>query len=177
MLSRSGVTGQWDYVLIGDGSGSSFDREAGWASVLIERITLQRFVWTGFMNRGTVNIAEMMAYLQPLEWLADQAERERAGGGKTRAYQVHILTDSQYCEGRGGGRFAQGQKNAGFWGVFDVFARLGFVLNWHWIPRGDNALHEYCDALSKACRKRGKALDKNDAPLTGRVYEICPAGG
>jgi hypothetical protein len=40
LLEEIGID-QWDFILIGDGSGSSFDHECGWGSVAIDRITLE----------------------------------------------------------------------------------------------------------------------------------------
>src|SRR4051812_31047554 len=61
LLARLGI-GSWDFVIVGDGSGSGYHSEAGWAAVSVERATGERLVWDGAVNRGTVNFAEVMAY-------------------------------------------------------------------------------------------------------------------
>lgn len=171
----------WDIILIGDGSGSNWSKEAGWASVSIEKLTMERLVHAGMVSRGTVNFAEMMAYLQPLEWLASrEADRRKKKTVQTRAYHVHIMTDSEYCRSTGTGAGRMMQKNAGLWAVFDVFARHGFVLHWHWIPRESCDLNRYCDKLSKMARKLVKKYNlqdrmTEDGAETRTVYEINPA--
>lgn len=180
LLLRHGVK-NWDIVIVGDGSGSSWSREAGWASVSIEKVTMERLVHAGMVNRGTVNLAEMMAYIQPLEWLASrESDRKKEKGGTTRAFNVHIFTDSDYCRQTGNSSNRMMTKNAGLWAVFDVFARHGFVLNWHWIPRESCDLNRYCDKLSKMARKLIKGYNLQDRMAetgaeTRTVYEVNPS--
>ncbi len=170
----------WDFLIVGDGSGSNWNREAGWASVSIEKLTMERMVWEGAVNRGTVNLAEIMAYLQPLEWLATREVEKRKEGGSTRALNVHIVTDSDYCRRTGNSSSRTMEKNAGLWTTFDAFRRHGFVLYWHWIPREDCDLNRFCDKLSKMERlmqKKYNPLDVLEAEQTETrtVYEINPS--
>ncbi len=179
LLSRLGVK-DWDFVLIGDGSGSNWQKEAGWASVSIEKLTGERLVHAGAVNRGTVNFAEMMAYLQPLEWLASRETERRKQKGPTRAYHVHVVTDSEYCRSTGSGPGRMMAKNAGLWAVFDVFTRHGFVLHWHWLPRENCDLNRYCDKLSKMARKLVKGYNLQEKMMetgadTRTVYEVNPS--
>jgi ribonuclease HI len=182
VLARLGIAEDgWDVVLLGDGSGSNWNREAGWASVSVERVTMERLVWHGAMNKGTVNFAEMMAYLQPLNWLASREEDRRKRGGRHRAYRVHVITDSDYCRATGSSANRVLAKNGPLWAVFDVFARQGFVLTWHWIPRDGCGLNGYCDRLSKLARLLTKKYNLQetmearggDGP-TRTVYDINP---
>lgn len=175
----------WDVLIIGDGSGSNWSKEAGWASVSIERVTLERLVHAGFVNRGTVNLAEMMAYVQPLDWLSGrEADRRKEKKTPIRAFQVHIVTDSDYCRATGSGPGRMMMKNAGLWAVFDVYARHGFVLHWHHVHGHKEgagcALNKYCDQLSKLARKLGKGYNLQDrlhttGAETRTVYEINPS--
>lgn len=142
----------WDYLLVGDGSGSTWKREIGWSSVMAERATQERTVWGGMANRGTVNFAEIMAYLQPLEYLATREIDRREKGGLYKAYNVHIVTDSEYCQKTGSARGQTPKKNSGLWSIFDVFKRVGFCLHWHWIRRESCGLNRLTDALSKGFR-------------------------
>lgn len=170
----------WDILIVGDGSGSNWDREAGWAATSVERVTMERKVWAGAMNRGTVNVAEVMAYLQPLEWFAARERDRRQKKQPTRAYQVHILTDSEYCRQAGASGGVGAGTNAGLWAAFGAFARLGFVLHWHHIPRNSCGLHEFADSVSKLARRRVKGyhweqvLSATDDHTT-TVYDVNPA--
>ena len=144
---------EWDLLLIGDGSGSNWTRESGWASVSIERTTLERRVWFGSMNCGTVNFAEMMAYLQPLNWYASVELNNRKKSGGVRFRNVHIITDSKYCGEQGNKKDLFPKKNSALWKIFGDFQRHGILLHWHWIPRDTVELNAYADKLSKDARK------------------------
>jgi len=183
LLKDHGVK-NWDFLIVGDGSGSNWNREAGWGAVSIEKITMERLVWTGTMNKGTVNFAEMMAYQQPLSWLAAREEDRRAKRAvKYRAYQVHIFTDSDYCRQTGNSKNRLVAKNGALWAAFDSYVRQGFVLNWHWIPRGSVALNSYCDRLSKLARLLMKKYNLQEKLETEHscggvprtVYDINPS--
>lgn len=173
----------WDFLLVGDGSGSNWDREAGWASVSIEKVTGERVVWNGAMNKGTVNFAEMMAYLQPLNWLATREEERRSSGKvRTRGYHVHIITDSQYCTDTGKSANRLLKKNGPLWALFDILTRMGFVLHWHWLRRNTCGLHAYSDRTSKMARGlikkynlQERAEEEGENPLN--VYDINPSEG
>jgi len=144
---------EWDLLIIGDGSGSNWTRESGWASISIHRTTLERHVWFGSMNRGTVNFAEMMAYLQPLNWYVSTELTKRKKSGNVRFKNVHIITDSEYCKEQGNKKSSSPLKNSVLWQMFDGFQRYGILLHWHWIPRNTVDLNVYADKISKAARK------------------------
>lgn len=143
---------RWDWLLVGDGSGSNWNYQCGWGCISIERITLDRQLWYGAMNRGTVNFAEMLAYLQPLNWISGREEERRKATGRRRIRNVHIITDSEYCRNQGDSEDLMPHRNGALWRVFDDFQRHGLVLHWHWLPRTNVALNVYADALSKAVR-------------------------
>lgn len=183
LLERLGIK-EWDFVIIGDGSGSNWNHECGWASVSIERITMERLVWNGCMNRGTVNVAEIMAYVQPLNWIAAR-EEDRRKKKKTRrsAYNIHIITDSQYCRDTGGScdRLSLA-KNGVLWAALDIFRRQGFVLHWHWIERETAALNKYADRASKLARtliKKYNLQERMERDGSGdvvqTVYDVNPS--
>lgn len=165
LLKRLGIS-KWDFVIVGDGSGSGWTREAGWASVSIERETGERQIWSGCVNRGTVNFAEAMAYMQPLTWLAAR-EAERRKSARTRAWQVHIITDSEYCQTAGTNGCRSSASNSALWAAFSAFNMAGLILQWHWVPRDSCELNRLCDAVSKVARQREKSwqLDVGESQL------------
>ncbi len=183
-LADQGVT-DWDFVILGDGSGSNWNREAGWASVSIERLTLERLVWWGAMNKSTVNFAEIMAYLQPLNWFQAREQERRSRGRNNRFYDVYIFTDSEYCRQVGAGDSVAVKKNAAPWAGFDVLRAHGFMLHWRYIPRESVALNHYCDRLARLARLLVRKYNVQDrleaeaeaagAPQT--VYDINPSTG
>lgn len=175
----------WDFIIMGDGSGSNWNREAGWASVSIEKMTMERLVWWGGLNRGTVNVAEIMAPATPLMWfLAREKERREKHKTRYRGYQVHIFTDSEYCKTMGSARYrSDGIKNGILWRIVDEVQANGFMLHWHWLPRNKVALHAYCDQLSKLARlllKKYNLQEKLEADVSTSdvsqtVYDINPS--
>lgn len=122
----------------------------------MERSTGKVEPFVGFANRGTVNVAEILALQFPLmELAAREAARLEKAGERRRAYQVHLVTDSQYVRGTGDSGNRLREKNASLWAHFDAFARTGLVLHWHWIPRCTHPLHQLADSLSKLARTQG----------------------
>lgn len=142
----------WDVVIVGDGSGSSRDRAAGWASWSCERAPGRVERWFGAANRGTVNFAEVMAYLQPLTAFSG-AEADRREKGRTpRVCRVHVVTDSKYVRDTGASEASTPLRNVGPWAAIRAFSRQGFLIRWHWIARGTDALNEAADELSRRAR-------------------------
>jgi len=152
LLKRLEIT-EWDWLLIGDGSASNWKYGCGWASTSITRETMDRKVWFGVMNYGTVNIAEMMAYLQPLEWYAtNEANLRKRRKRRRRIRRVHIVTDSEYCRDQARRGDQRPKHHGAMWRMMEDFQRKGILLTWHWRERDDVELNRYADALSKAAR-------------------------
>jgi len=179
VLRRLNIT-RWDYVIFGDGSGSNWDREAGWAAITVERLTMERLLWDGCVNRGTVNFAEVMAYVQPMSWISARAEEARGKGNFRKVpHEVHIVTDSQYVRDTGKGEGRTMVKNAALWSALDVFKRQGFIFRWHWIRRGSAALNDLADAYSRAARllrKEAELVADQERKSGKTVYQVNPAG-
>ncbi len=155
----------WDLILVGDGSGSMWGYPIGWGCVALEHDSLERKIFYGSMNDGTVNMAELLAYLAPLQWYAGRVEEQRKVGA-FEIKNVHIITDSSYVQSKGEAAGAITMKrNATLWASFELFARQGFKLHWHWLPayheKPDQAaaLNHYADVLSKVVREVLKGLD------------------
>lgn len=133
----------WDLLLIGDGSGSSGDRPIGWACIAIDRAEIGRRVFHGAANFGTVNNAELMAYLLPLTWYLNKNNEQKGR-------DVHIITDSTYTTRVGGG--LNSAANTAFYAVYRQFERCGLRLHWHWLNRNSIALHALADDISRVSR-------------------------
>jgi hypothetical protein len=169
--------GLWDAILIGDGSGTGWDRHGGgWACVLIDNRGKKRRVFSGGMDNSTVGISELMAYVHALLWFT-------ANDGKTlrkeigRPLSVHIITDSESTH-TVGNALAKRQTtldavaNSPLWAAVMDFDRKGFNLHWHWINRQTIALNKYCDELSRNQRLASEAVVKPLDPKTGRPYSL-----
>lgn len=168
---------QWDLLLVGDGSGSTWQREAGWSCISIEKTTYRRRLWFGAMNAGTVNFAEIMAYLQPLVWYVEQELEIRKKTKKVQVRNVHIITDSSYVRSRGDAN--QGivtGKNGPLWEVFKRFAGQGIIIHWHWNRRDELALNHHADEVSKKVRKQIKAMNASQDEVLCRDLQALNPG-
>lgn len=153
-LETHGIT-RWDWIVIGDGSGSGWDGPAGFASVLIDNATRTRHDWAGSLSRASINMAEMMALLHPLNWLASvEADRRSKRGSRVTALRIHLFTDSEYTSNTGSNRNRKVHKNGLLWSCFDALTRQGLVLFWHWIRRETVPLQIEMDEQSKIARSR-----------------------
>lgn len=157
LLARLGI-GEWDYLIVGDGSHGSSDSEtasSAWTAVLIERVSGRRRVWAGAVSAGTGNAAEMLAYVLPLLWVT---QRHRRNG--RRPVRVHVLTDSSFCIRNGCSRTTDEPGLASLLScIVSDAARCGVVVVWHQIKRNSVALHAWCDAVSRFARRQVEAFD------------------
>lgn len=153
LLNEAGVNDDdWDVLLIGDGSGSKWGYAAGFASVMFDRRNNQTRRWYGGVNDGTVNFAEIMAYLAPLNYLGTQALDAKEQGERFRAVRVEIFTDSQYCREIGNRTGIAPSKNSLLWDCLKAMNRVGVLTRWHWIRRETSPFNSLVDRLSKASR-------------------------
>jgi ribonuclease HI len=148
LLRELGIT-KWDLILVGDGSGSTWQREAGWAVTALEKTRMERKVFYGAMNCATSQIAEIMAYVHPLLWYVDHCSTAH----KMRMRHAHVITDSSYVRNQGEKDYRNPGCHELLWSSLSMMSRLGIDLHWHWIPRQSAALNVYADALAGAARK------------------------
>jgi hypothetical protein len=165
---------EWEVLLIGDGSGSGWDRACGWASILIERQSARRKTFFGAMNLGTVNIGEVKPYVHALAWYSEGPGRERLHGlrsnGRLPRLPVHIITDSEIIANQGSG-VARRKANRPWWAALDELAAMGYDLNWHWMARDRLGLNMLMDYLSRAARK---AVESVRLPAGVSEYDLNP---
>lgn len=151
----------WDILLIGDGSGASWG-PCGWGCLSIERKDFSRTMWYGSMNHGTVNVAEYMAYIQPLIYYASR---------KYDNFQhVHIITDSQVVAAA---------STTYICGKFlSDFLAKGFIVKTHWLERSTLEANKLADMVSKYARAdiKDAKYDQTAITLLGKqtAYEIEP---
>jgi len=156
-------------LLIGDGSGSSWNVASGWGCISIEKDTMLRRSWYGACNLGSTNLAEIMAYLHPLTWYA----REQLKSNSSQFKQVHIVTDSAYLTSKGNKEDSSFGLDQSIWHMFNVFQSFGLVLNWHWARRETIELNRVADKLSKDTRKHIANLFDEEL-LNKTIYEFNP---
>lgn len=162
VLTKARVPPNWDILLVTDGSGSGWSGCAGWAATLIESTSRGRRLFYGAANVGSVNFAETMPVLQPINWY------DMVGGGKERlrtigVLRVHIITDSQVIARWGTQAANLGQsvprKHAAFYAGLRELGRLGYCFNFHWAGRSTSLLNWTADLLAGLARHQIKELN------------------
>ena len=156
VLDRAGVAvPDWDIVIIGDGSGTGWKGACGWAGVLVEKNHPERGLGYGGMNVGSINLAELMPYLQTLNHFHEQRGREIL---ETKGLlRVHVLTDSSTITAWGN-RVANlkadlPKTSSPFHAAMRQFGRLGYHLQYHWGPRSQNCLNWASDLIAALSRR------------------------
>lgn len=140
VLTHLGVE-HWDYLLIGDGSGTLWGRELGWAASLIVRATGQREQFYGSMNTGTNITAELMAYVHAAAWLSYH-------GKKLAGQRLHIVTDCQPLL-LGAGREKLQRVP---WAAINSLKGLGLSITWHWVERDRINFNRWAHRQANASR-------------------------
>lgn len=132
---------EWDYLLVTDGSGSTWSRPCGWAAVLIHRSGWRKAFYGAF-SQGTNNLAEMLAFLTPLFYLR-YGDRFVPTG-----LRVVVLTDSRFVS-ECGSRRAEPKVHRELWQLRQGFARQGIFLEFRWTPRDTYDLNRFVDAVAR----------------------------
>ena len=160
-----------DYLIVGDGSGTTWEKGIGWASTVINCRTFQREPIYGYSNHGTNIVAEMKAYTEALEWLVSQKLPYREGGTR-----VMCLTDCEHIADSWT-RQQITKKNRERWELLRSYQRRGLLIRIKWIPRAIWDLNAFADQLAGNCRIQGETLLEKTLKELGRasVYEINPS--
>lgn len=143
---------QWDALLIGDGSASDWRNECGWCSVLIT-YDFQREIFYGSCNKGTNNVAEMMAYVMPLMYLSSQF----VPTANRKTCRVRVITDSEYVA-KGINGVTNLKSNTELWSVLNSAKYNGLSVAAHWIPRDTVDLNKLCHDVANYTRQVQKDL-------------------
>jgi hypothetical protein len=147
----------WDIAIVGDGSGSGWQIGCGWAGVLIDGLTQQRYPFWGGSNVGTVNIGESMPYLQAMIWFAATlgGERKELLG---RPIEVHCITDSKTTCHHGNDVMQRNEKSPRIlrkypqWNILHGLIANGYHFRFHWKDRMTLGLNNLADYLAGASR-------------------------
>lgn len=174
----------WDVLLIGDGSGSGWDIGVGWSCVVIDRHTKTRKIIHGGGSTGTVNIAELMAYVHAMLWYSSHIGKNLRKQYPRKILDVHIITDSRVVANQGekvGERNMEGLANRALWASISDIARQGYTFHWHWIERLTNELNWAADQMAGAARKAVRSCeliedipDENGKYPPVSIYDINP---
>lgn len=132
---------QWDYLIVSDGSGTTMSKPCGWASIMIHRSSsFERKFFHGTMSTGSNVVAEIMAFVEPLQWLSRQKTRKKPA-------LVHILTDCQVvCNV--GNKVITPKTNQALWYYVGALQRKIGQFKFHWMPRESTFLNRFADRLA-----------------------------
>ena len=157
-----------NYVLVGDGSATgNWKYTAGWACVAINVVNGHRHEIYGGANMGTNILAEMMAYVYALHWLARKK--------KQSVMYIDVFTDCAYvveAAGNPGKRKAYRE----LWHMVDAYKRRGMIVRWHWIPRDTLDLNQLSHTTANLARVAMQGLGEialSDMDVES-VYELTP---
>lgn len=144
----------WDYLIIGDGSGQTWKDAIGWGATLICKFDGSRKVFYGAMSNGTNNTAEIHAVLHPLSYLANNINwQDRPDGIK-----VHVVSDSENTVNglnKDNPIWVAGlAANRELWMAIHMTRRRGIQIIGHHLPRNSVDLAELGHELANASRKR-----------------------
>lgn len=160
----------WDYLIVGDGSGTTWAKEFGWGSALICKHDFERKLFYGSMSLGTNNMAELMAVLHPLMYLANTQQGVRPGGLK-----VHVVSDSEYVinglKKEDPIWVSQLEMNRELWMAIHMTRRRGLVIKGHHILRDTIDLNRLGHDLANLARK---SLITAAEELPHDVYKMNP---
>ena len=148
LLSSLPIGDDWDYLLIGDGSATTWEHQAGWASTLIERHTGREQTFYGAMSSGTNIVAELMAYVHPFMWLMATSQN-------LACKRLHVITDCKYLPE---GAASQARTNQCLWAAVRAVKSRGLSVKWHWFPRDIIWLNRWAHDRANAARRAMKHL-------------------
>lgn len=133
----------WDKIIAGDGSATTWDTSAGFGSILYSKDGTSKKFFGGLSN-GTNNAAEMLAVLHPLLYLDAFPHLDGSP-------VVYVLSDSEYVV-NGGNKQQERKSNLGLWSAVDDISRR-FLLIFRHIPRMVLPANVYGDRTGNSIRK------------------------
>lgn len=149
---------EFDLLLVGDGSGSTFNNPCGWACVAWNKVANQIQVHNGGMSCGTNNFAELIPYIQAL-WHFDQTYRDLHTPGKKA--KVCVVTDSEVTVKCGNGIYTR-KGNGCLWKAVEWFEQSGlYDISWYHVYRNTNRFSKRCDWIAGQTRVNIEVLRKD----------------
>ncbi len=170
----------WDLLFVGDGSGSGWRGACGWAGVLVDRMTREYSLYSGAMNMGSVNLAELMPYYHAMTWYHANVGRKRIEA-RSGVILVHIVTDSAVTVEHG--RQACDLKQPlpkvqqALWASFREFCKLGYSFTFHWQERSTSLMNQCCDLVASLVRRSLLNTNQGKPPTVHREELLAAEQG
>ena len=140
---------------MGDGSGTGWQDACGWAVVMVDRETRARQLFYGGMSDGTVNVAELMPYLQALGYFHNQGGKQRLK--RDGLVRVFIITDSRVTATNGTTAVNPTKplprSHGPLWAAMREYANLGYAIKFRWAQRSDSLLNWTSDLVAGLSRR------------------------
>ena len=135
----------YDLLLIGDGSGTLFNKPCGWCCFLYDFVKDTLTQIAGGATIGTNNYSELVPYINALWYDLYQ-------GPKTFPRNVEIVSDSELTVRAGNREYSRSYAEI-LWASIDKAEALGYNLHWNHIHRNTNEISTECDRIAKELRK------------------------
>ena len=146
----------WDYLIVSDGSGTTWEKACGWGAVLISRRELSRMGFSGSFSCGTNGIAEMFGVIHPLIYIAEQIKPKLG-----RPVQIHVLSDAAYIVNQLNCKTA-GNKYRELWLAVRHLKYRNYEIVGHWIPRDTIALNQLAHDVANVARVQQETVVKDE---------------
>jgi len=145
------IPDDWDFLLVSDGSATTWEHEAGCSAVLVDHNKRGVYplckVFAASFSCGTNILAEIMAVVHPLLWLASQTWK-----GFRR---VHVLTDCEMVA-KCGNKVMTMKAHRELWLLLHSFEHRGMIVRYHWIPRDVLPANQLAHAVANRARRWAK---------------------
>jgi ribonuclease HI len=152
---------EFDLLLVGDGSGTTYTKPCGWACVAWNRLTDEIDIHNGGTSCGTNNFAELIPYVQAI-WHFDQIFRKFKEEEPTRKARIEIVSDSEVTVKCGNKEYTR-KGNACLWAAIECFEKTGWYdIHWTHVYRNTNRFSKRCDWLAGETRQ---AMEKSRRDL------------
>ncbi len=164
LLSSELSLPDFDFLLVGDGSGTILANPCAWACFSYEKTSQTIHAHHGCSNHGTNNFAELAPYLFALHHIHSQFSSQDQLS-PTRNTRVVIVSDSELTV-RCGNKTYSRNSNQAWWVALDWFASHGYSVEFYHTKRNSNAIGTAADALAGDTRKNLMRMEQqpDDGP-------------
>lgn len=129
VLEHYNIT-DWDILMIGDGSGYSWNIGCGWSGVIIDRFSMGRKLLWGAWSTGTIMIAEIMPYIHGLAWFDNLHAKDRRRQMRKAILNIHVISDNKTIVDQGNHDVGR-DKMLPWWSCWANYMRSGYVAKFH----------------------------------------------
>jgi ribonuclease HI len=156
----------WDGIIIGDGSGTTWQNAAGWSSLLLEKDELRPQLFAGTYTGATNIVAEIMAIKQPMLYIHSNRKLT-----KNHGYRIIVLSDCQHVVNTINeltiAKVLQMKSNRPLWfGIADML-RTGLSVKACHMPRNSLPAAQFAHDMANVMRKLSVTELKSDLAKHG----------